>query len=204
MPGTTVGQRQVAALTNITGVKAPRVKVYLHLTPDSPIARMEGHGPVTTSYVRHLIARVIDEPGKVRVVPVIDLAGQTPVDAYEAPARLREAVHLLHPADVFPYAANTTRKVDLDHQDPYAQGGPTALINLGPLVRTHHRIKTHDNWDVRQPFPGIIVWRDPYGAHYLVDQTGTRQITSTSTPPGDGGASRAELYLSTFVLDYAA
>ncbi|KRC68454.1 hypothetical protein ASE20_16480 [Nocardioides sp. Root240] len=120
------------------------------------------------------------------MAPVIDLAGLAPVDAYEIPARLREAVHLIHPGDVFPYAANTSRRVDLDHQVPYAEGGPTAVGNLGPLTRTHHRIKTHSGWEVRQPFPGITIWRDPHGAHYLIDPTGTRRITAApdDDPPG--------------------
>lgn len=31
-------------------------------------------------------------------------------------------------------------------------------------------------WQVEQPFPGIDVWQDPYGALYLVDHTGTRRL----------------------------
>ncbi len=33
---------------------------------------------------------------------------------------------------------------------------------------------------VRQPFPGIIVWRDP---HYLVDNTGSRKVAGNNDPP---------------------
>jgi hypothetical protein len=40
----------------------------------------------------------------------------------------------------------------------------------------HHRLKTHGRWQVEQPFPGIYVWRDPYGELYLVDHTGTRSL----------------------------
>ncbi len=85
--------------------------------------------------------------------PVIDLNQGAAVDAYEIPAKLREAVHLIHPGDTFPFAANLSRKVDLDHQVPYAEGGKTSTDNLGPMTRTHHRIKTHAGWQVRQPFP---------------------------------------------------
>jgi hypothetical protein len=38
--------------------------------------------------------------------------------------------------------------------------------------------QTHDHWDVRQPWPGIYLWRDPYGTHYLVDHTGTRRLNA--------------------------
>ena len=31
-------------------------------------------------------------------------------------------------------------------------------------------------WQVAQPFPGIYLWRDPHGAVYLVDHTGTRRL----------------------------
>ena len=51
------------------------------------------------------------------------------------------------------------------------------------MVGLHHRIKTHGRWAVRQPFPGLYVWRDPYGATYLVDHTGTRRIPHTWQKP---------------------
>jgi hypothetical protein len=44
------------------------------------------------------------------------------------------------------------------------------------MVGFHHRLKTHGGWEVRQPFPGIYLWRDPHGAIYLVDHTGTRRL----------------------------
>ena len=188
MPGAGLNERRLAAFALLTNPEAhpdldlgpvkPKVRLNLHIAPGTPIARMEGHGPVTIAWVRHLVDHIA---GQVKVAPVIDLAHQAPVDSYEIPAAMREAVHLVHGGDVFPFAANTGRKVDLDHTVPHAQGGPTAVGNLGPMTRTHHRIKTHhtedgQGWEVRQPFPGIYVWRDPYGAHYLVDHTGTRKL----------------------------
>jgi hypothetical protein len=100
---------------------------------------------------------------------------------------MREALHLRTPADVFPYATNTTRGKDIDHTlrwRPDTDPGPpntgpphhTGLDNLGPLTRRHHRVKTHGGWQLRQPFPGIFVWRSPHGRHYLVDHTGTTAL----------------------------
>jgi hypothetical protein len=43
----------------------------------------------------------------------------------------------------------------------------------------HHRVKTHGPMQVKQPYPGIYLWRDPYGPCYLVDHTGTRRVGST-------------------------
>jgi hypothetical protein len=118
----------------------------------------------------------------VRVVPVLDVAGQEPVDAYETPARLREAVHLRNPACVFPWSSNTSRRVDMDHTVPYVppeDGGPpgqTGLHNLGPLSRYAHRLRTHGRWRLRQPRPGVFEWRSPHGYRYRVDRHGTRPL----------------------------
>ena len=53
----------------------------------------------------------------------------------------------------------------------------------GPVTLVHHRVKTHGDWQVRQPFPGIYLWRDAYGATYLVDHTGTRPLAPPVAPP---------------------
>jgi hypothetical protein len=41
---------------------------------------------------------------------------------------------------------------------------------------SHHRLKTHSRWQVRQPFPGTYVWKDPHGQRYLVGHIGTREV----------------------------
>jgi len=43
-------------------------------------------------------------------------------------------------------------------------------------MTTSHRIKPFGGWAAKQPFPGIYLWRDPYGAMYLVDHSGTRRL----------------------------
>ncbi len=153
--------------------------MYVHLTDQAlvtgtGVARVEQVGPVTLDRVHSWLGHA-----NVVVKPVIDLNQQIPVDAYEIPDRIRDAVHLRTPVDCFPYATSTRRTGDLDHTTPYVSpdnGGPpgqTAVDNLGPLTRTHHRIKTHGRWQVAQPFTGIFVWRSPHGRYHLVDHTGT-------------------------------
>ncbi len=169
----------------------PPATLYVHLAADAlkgdavgtagRVARLEGVGAVTAEQVKSWLGGC-----DVTVKPVIDLADQAPVDGYEVPDRLREAVHLRSPVDVFPYATSTSRNKDVDHTEPYVhpdEGGPpgqTSLANLGPMTRLHHRIKTHGRWRVRQPFPGIFVWRSPHGRHYLVDHGGTHRIRKTA------------------------
>jgi hypothetical protein len=104
----------------------------------------------------------------VKLQPVIDPQETPPVDGYEIPRRIREAMFLRMP--------------DLDHTksyQPLARGGPpgqTGVHTLGPVIRFEHRIKTHSRWQVRQPEPGIWIWRSPHHAHYLVSDTGTHKL----------------------------
>jgi hypothetical protein len=44
------------------------------------------------------------------------------------------------------------------------------------MTTPHHRLKTFGRWTIKQPFPGMYLWRDPHGALYLVDHTGTRRL----------------------------
>ncbi len=165
----------------------PLATLYVHVSQDAlardegGVARFEGLGPITIDQARNWLGHC-----HVTVKPVIDLADQIPVDAYEIPERLREAVHLRGPVDVFPYAANSSRRGDIDHTIPYVDPvdngppGQTRLDALGPMTRFHHRIKTHSRWQVKQPFNGVFCWRSPHGSTYLVDSSGTRRDTSAA------------------------
>ncbi|MFY9914852.1 MAG: hypothetical protein WAK18_09310, partial [Nocardioidaceae bacterium] len=159
----------------------PDVTLYVHLTDEAVrsgtgVARVEQIGPVTVDRVKTWLGHA-----NVTVKPVIDLNDQVPVDAYEIPDRIREAVHLAVPVDCFPYATSTRRSGDIDHTIAYVkpdEGGPpgqTGLGKLGLMTRFHHRVKTHGHWQVVQPFTGVFVWRTPHGRYLLVDHTGTHQ-----------------------------
>ncbi|GGO87209.1 hypothetical protein GCM10011584_11270 [Nocardioides phosphati] len=147
------------------------------------IIRIEGIGTATEAWLRTHFS--LHPAHKVTVRPVIDLERLAPVDAWEVPERHRQAVRLMTPADCFPWGSATTNRSDgwsgmqVDHTNPWQpDGGPgqSAIGNYGPLTQFHHNLKTHCGWDVKQPYPGIYVWRDPAGAHYLVDNTGTRRL----------------------------
>ena len=169
------------------GRARPRAVVYVHLSAEAlaagtGIARVEDVGPILLSRLRLLLGDLCT----INLKPVIDLpAGHTPVDAYEIPASLREQLLLRNPADVFPYAAAVSRSIDIDHTIPYLspdRGGPpgqTSIGNLGPHVRRHHRLKTHGGWQVRQPEPGIWLWRSPHKRIYLVNASGTHPLGDT-------------------------
>ncbi len=87
---------------------------------------------------------------------------------------------------MFPSATSLSRRKDADHTIAYidpGDGGPpgqTALDKLGPMVRRHHRIKTHSRWQVKQVSNGVFIWRSPHRRLFLVDHTGTTPIFDTA------------------------
>jgi hypothetical protein len=182
----------------------PSVVVMLHLyagEDETGVARVEGHGPVTEAWLRQHLG----PHARFTVRPVLDIAGQAPVDAYEIPDRHRRAVHLMTPADTFPWGSSTSRTQQIDHTEPFRHGadapaGQSGVGNYGPMSQFHHRVKTHGAWEVRQPFAGVYVWRDPHGALYLVDHTGTRRLGGALSPQ----SSPAELVVSRALLGLAA
>jgi hypothetical protein len=158
----------------------PAVTVYVHLyagVDSDGVARVEAGGPVTEDWVREHLG----PHARFTIKPVLDIPGLAPVDAYEIPERHRQAVHLMTPADTFPFSSSLD-PAQIDHTKPFRHGpdaigaGQSRVGNYGPMSTPHHRLKTFGRWTVKQPFPGIYVWRDPYGAHYLVDHTGTRAV----------------------------
>jgi hypothetical protein len=162
----------------------PRVVVNVHTYggPDAePVARVEGCGAMSLAWVRDHLTRA----ARVTVRPVLDIEGQAPVDAYEIPERHRQAVALMTPADTFPFSSGLDPD-QLDHTKPYQHGlvavgaGQSRIGNYGPMTTGHHRIKTFGKWTVKQPFPGIYLFRDPHGAYYLVDHTGTRRAAQAA------------------------
>jgi hypothetical protein len=168
----------------LAGAARPRVVLHLHLS-DATVRAGEGlvrpeHGDaLTLAQVRDWLA---DTGCTVTVRPVVDPVATAPVDAYEVPGRLRDALVLRHPVDVFPFGQATSRTLDADHTVPFVpldSGGPpgqTGLHNLGPLTRRHHRAVTAGRWRRRQPEPGTYLFRSPTGFVFAVTHHGTLRL----------------------------
>ncbi len=139
------------------------------------VAREDAIGPLLLDQVRDLLAH-----DRVRLLPVLDLAGDPAADAYEIPDRIRTQLHIREPFSVFPFSTTRSVHADLDHTTPYRASGPpgqTRPSNLGPLGRREHRAKTHGRWQLSQPEPGTYRWRSGLGFEYEV----TNGYTHTTT-----------------------
>ncbi|HEY9563845.1 MAG TPA: hypothetical protein VIR30_08760, partial [Nocardioides sp.] len=177
-----------------TGTTRPALTLHLHLSEDAlqalaiaadtdrtaeGVGRLEGHGPLSLTEALELL-RLSD----VTIAPVLDPAATAPVDSYAFTGSLREAVFTRTPADIYPYARNTTHAMDIDHTVAYRRDrsgrpdgpGQTSLDNAGPMTRHHHRIKTSGPVRVRQPLPGTYIWRTLNDRYRITNNTGTHQL----------------------------
>jgi hypothetical protein len=108
---------------------------------------------------------------------VLDLAEPIRSRGYQPSARLREQVMLRDRTCVAPYCDRPARGADLDHIEPFDEGGDTVSSNLAPLCRLHHRAKTFGGWTYTMLEPGAYVWRLPSGLRFLRTSHGTTDLT---------------------------
>ena len=167
----------------IAAQSTSKVTLYVHLTDDAiatstGVARIEGTGPVTVDQIRrwlghtHVTVKPVDRP--------------QPPDARRQPTRSPTGSAKQSTSSPRPTASPTpptqpdAKTSTTPHRStPHGPPGQTRIGNLGPMTRFHHRIKTHTGWQLKQPFPGIYIWRSPHGRTYLVDHTGTRRLSSS-------------------------
>jgi hypothetical protein len=123
---------------------------------------------------------------RVTVKPVVDLNQPLQSAGYQPSAALAEQVRLRDRTCVHPWCQRPARSCDLDHIVPYDPDGPpwqTSTLNLAPLCRRHHRLKTHGGWSYTMIEPGTFLWRSPYGHTWLRDQSGTTDLTPAPVDP---------------------
>ncbi|WP_045875591.1 HNH endonuclease signature motif containing protein [Pseudofrankia sp. DC12] len=132
---------------------------------DNP-AELVGFGPIPGEAGRALAAdarwrRVLTDPV---TGTVLDL-GRRRVPTPE----LARLVRHQQSRCVFPGCGMPATQTDIDHTVAFADGGDTALDNLGLLCRHHHRAKHRGNWQLDQPQPGVFRWIGPVGREYITD-----------------------------------
>ncbi|MCC2592941.1 hypothetical protein LKO27_05875 [Tessaracoccus sp. OS52] len=156
----------------------PRLGMAVHVNIDAlgeakGSARVEGAGHLAVGSLADML-----QGAEVVLQPVIDLNELPAEDSYVPSTRLRMALGLSLPQELFPFSNRSQRGLDVDHTVPYRPGGggQTRLGNLAPLSRRAHRAKTAGIWKVKQPRAGILEWTSPLGFRYEVSaHHGTRR-----------------------------
>ncbi|MCW5951359.1 MAG: HNH endonuclease [Propionibacteriaceae bacterium] len=162
---------------------APVAQVFVHVTSDNlehgGVARVERLGPVWVDDLSRVVGH-----HRINLTAIVPTGDPEPVvDAYEVPDRMREIVMARDRHEVFPWSSREARSLDLDHTVAWVEGAPgqTRPSNLEPLSRRPHRGKTHGDWRLDQPRPGVFWWRSPRGQIFRVGPDGTRNMTPDGT-----------------------
>ncbi|WP_210769074.1 HNH endonuclease signature motif containing protein [Ruania alkalisoli] len=135
------------------------------------VPMLSGYGPITPTAARAIAA------GGIWRRLVTDPVSRTVVDVgsarYRPPAGMAELVRARDGTCVRPGCGHQARFCQLDHTVPFDAGGPTSVANLGPLCVRDHLIKTHGDFTVTQPEPGLFEWVTPTGHRYRREREGT-------------------------------
>ncbi len=157
--------------------------LYLHLDRASGTWCEEGAGVLSKEQARQIVGH-----SQVTIRPVLDLSEPLAYTGYVAPPKLKRQLALLNAGYcTFPHCHRRAMVSDVDHQHPYADGGPTASLNTHRLCRKHHRAKDQGRWRVVQPAPGIWIWSSPAGAVWLVTNGTTTPLNGIFVTPAARG-----------------
>ena len=167
------------------------------LHPDQ-VPTLDGYGPIDPTLARALAAggdwtRIVTAPLTGAVLDV----GHT---RYRPTQAMIDHLLARDRTCARPGCTHRASECQLDHtrewhHDDPSRGGPTAVTNLGPLCGRDHQVKTHGDFHLTQPEPGIFEWTTPTGHRYRREHDGTTTSLShhtqkprygdpTSHPPG--------------------
>lgn len=148
--------------------------VTLNLTMDLPTllglaenpANLKGYGPIPASVARELAAdakwrKFVTDPVTGELLDV----GRR---SYEPPQALKDFLTSRDQICRFPHCRQPARVSDIDHAQPWEDGGETSRVNMGMLCRRHHRMKTHGGWKLESFPDGSCEWESPSGKRYFV------------------------------------
>lgn len=138
------------------------VPVFTLLGLDEEPAELEGYGPIPADVARALCA---DAPSFHRVLthPETGVRLSWGRTTYRVPKDLARVVRHRHPVCTFAGCRRGAGTCELDHTLAFADGGDTALDNLGPACKHHHRLKHTAGWTATQAPGGIFNWTSPAG-----------------------------------------
>jgi hypothetical protein len=104
---------------------------------------------------------------------------------YEVSGPLRRWIAARDRTCRFPGCRRRAAACQVDHIDPWDDGGSTDAANLHALCTRHHQLKTHAGWRVeREPARGRTIWTSPLGRTYVVDPEPV-PVHAAGPPPSD-------------------
>ena len=140
---------------------------------DNP-GHLENYGAIPSSMARELSAdakwrRFITQPLTGELLDV----GR---DSYIPPQALVDFIRARDRTCRFPGCRQPGGRADIDHAQSWETGGETSRANLGLLCRRHHRMKTHEGWDLESFADGSCMWTSPDGKKYFIPMRSIHEV----------------------------
>ena len=130
---------------------------------------LTGDGPVCATVLRDLLdnpdcaltmRRLVTDP---ITGHLLDYGRRT----YAIPQPLRDYITARDTTCRFPGCRRRADLCQIDHAQPWNNGGDTTPANLGALCTRHHQLKTHAGWRITNSTPdGSCTWTSPHGRQY--------------------------------------
>ncbi len=115
---------------------------------DDKAGEIPGMGPVIADVARQVALTQSKVEWRVTVTDDRGQIVHTGITRRRPTAAQTRHIQSLHPTCTFPGCRVPAEDCDLDHEVPWAKGGPTTVENMGPKCRHDHRLKDH-GWSHR-------------------------------------------------------
>jgi hypothetical protein len=192
----TVGERRAEALAALV---LGHVQVTAQIEITVPLAAVAGDdAPAVAALADGTLidwdatAELFDDP-EVNVQLrrlVVDAGTGTAIDLgrsrYEVSGPLRRWITARDRTCRFPGCRRRAANCQVDHIEPWDDGGRTDAKNLQALCARHHQLKTHGGWRVsRDPQSGTTLWISPLGREYDVVAEPVSLTSGVESPPAE-------------------
>jgi hypothetical protein len=135
---------------------------------------LAGHGPVHADIARQVADRQTDGSWSYVVTDEAGNLVQTAVARRRPTAAQKSDILALYSSCLFPGCPAPADECDIDHIDPFAEGGPTTVENNAPLCEPDHN---------GRHAAGLKHRRLPDGGHQFTSRPGHTYITYPDRPP---------------------
>ena len=128
---------------------------------------VSGYGPVVADIARRVVSGQRSSQWRFTVTdPDSGEAVAAGTTRRRPTSAQRREVHARYPTCVFPGCRMPAAECDLDHRDPWAEGGSTTTCNLAPLCRHDHMNRHQRGWSYERIDRGDHQWTSPLGRRY--------------------------------------
>jgi len=152
----------------IRGAVSITVPVLTLLGQSNEPAILNGHTPIDAESARK-IAGTATSFTRILVHPETGCTLSVGRESYSPPAELKRYTEIRDGTCRAPGCNRQATNSDLDHTQPWSDGGTTSADNLVHLCSPCHRLKHQSSFTTSQKLNGDLVWTSPSGKEYLTE-----------------------------------